>query len=80
MLINSHCHLDYFTDAERPEVLARAAAAGVDEMVTIGTTLAQSRTLPTLAGAQPNVSCLTSASTRTMRRKRRFLQPKPLPR
>jgi TatD DNase family protein len=57
MLIDSHCHLDYFTDAERPEVLARAAAAGVGEMVTIGTTLAQSRTLPTLAGAQPNVWC-----------------------
>ena len=43
MLIDSHCHLDYFTDAERPDVLARAAAAGVGEMVTIGTTLAQSR-------------------------------------
>ena len=39
MLIDSHCHLDYFTDAERPDVLARAAAAGVGEMVTIGTTL-----------------------------------------
>ena len=43
MLIDSHCHLDYFTEAELPDVLARAAAAGVGEMVTIGTTLAQSR-------------------------------------
>ena len=39
MLIDSHCHLDYFTPAELPAVLARAAAAGVGEMVTIGTTL-----------------------------------------
>ena len=29
MLIDSHCHLDYFTEAELPDVLARAAAAGV---------------------------------------------------
>ncbi|MCF3948831.1 TatD family hydrolase [Acidiphilium sp. AL] len=43
MLIDSHCHLDYFTEAERPEVIARAHAAGVAEMVTIGTTLSQSR-------------------------------------
>ena len=41
MLIDSHCHLDYFTPAELPGVLARAAAAGVGEMVTIGTRLAQ---------------------------------------
>ena len=29
MLVDSHCHLDYFTPMELPEVLARAAAAGV---------------------------------------------------
>jgi TatD DNase family protein len=57
MLIDSHCHLDYFTEAERPDVLARAAAAGVGEVVTIGTTLAQSRGLPSLAEAAPNVWC-----------------------
>src|SRR5690348_8365046 len=57
MLIDSHCHLDYYTDAERPDVLARAASAGVAEMVTIGTTLAQSQTLPVLAEAQPKVWC-----------------------
>jgi TatD DNase family protein len=57
MLIDSHCHLDYFTDTERPDVVARATAAGVGEMVTIGTTLAQSRTLPALAGAAPNIWC-----------------------
>jgi TatD DNase family protein len=57
MLIDSHCHLDYYTDAERPDVLARAAAAGVAGMVTIGTTLAQSRRLPAIAAAQPALWC-----------------------
>jgi TatD DNase family protein len=56
-LIDSHCHLDYFTEAERPGVVARAAAAGVVEMVTIGTTLAQSKGLPALAETQPNIWC-----------------------
>jgi TatD DNase family protein len=57
MLIDSHCHLDYYTEAERTDVLARAAAAGVAEMVTIGTTLSQSQTLPALVGTQPNIWC-----------------------
>jgi TatD DNase family protein len=57
MLIDSHCHLDYFTPAELPDVLARAAAAGVGEMVTIGTTLAQSDTLPALIAGHPNLWC-----------------------
>jgi len=57
MLIDSHCHLDYFTPMELPEVLARAAAAGVGEMVTIGTTLAQSQGLPALADAHDNLWC-----------------------
>ncbi len=57
MLIDSHCHLDYFTPMELPEVLARAAAAGVGEMVTIGTTLAQSQGLPALAEAHHNLWC-----------------------
>ena len=57
MLIDSHCHLDYFTDAERPDVLARAAAADVGGMVTIGTTLTQSRQLPVIAVVQPNIWC-----------------------
>ena len=56
MLIDSHCHLDYFT-AELDEVLARAAAAGVGELVTIGTTLEQSSAICTLADAHPNVWC-----------------------
>jgi len=57
MLIDSHCHLDYFAEAERPSVLARAATAGVDEMVTIGTTLSQAQRLQTMAAAQSNLWC-----------------------
>jgi len=57
MLIDSHCHLDYFTPMELPDVLARAAAAGVGELVTIGTSMAQSQGLPALAEAHENLWC-----------------------
>lgn len=57
MLIDSHCHLDYFTPAELPDLLARAAAAGVGQMVTIGTTLAQSERLPALIEGHDNLWC-----------------------
>jgi TatD DNase family protein len=57
MLIDSHCHLDYYTADELPDVLARAKAAGVGEMVTIGTTLAQSAGLPRLTEAHPDLWC-----------------------
>jgi TatD DNase family protein len=57
MLIDSHCHLDYFTPLELPEVLERARAAGVGELVTIGTTMAQSAKLPAITEAHPNVWC-----------------------
>lgn len=57
MLIDSHCHLDHYTPAELPDILARAAAAGVGEMVTIGTRLGQSEAIRALAEAHPNVWC-----------------------
>jgi TatD DNase family protein len=57
MLVDSHCHLDYFTPLELPDVLARAAAAGVGEMVTIGTSLAQSEGLPAMISEFPNLWC-----------------------
>lgn len=57
MLVDSHCHLDYYTPMELPAVLARAAQAGVGEMVTIGTTLAQSERLPAMTEAHPNLWC-----------------------
>ena len=57
MLVDSHCHLDYYTPMEFPEILSRAAAAGVNEMVTIGTTLAQSERLPPMTEAFANLWC-----------------------
>jgi TatD DNase family protein len=57
MLIDSHCHLDYYTDAERPDVIARAHAADVAELVTIGTTMDQSATLPAMAEAHAHLWC-----------------------
>ena len=55
MLIDSHCHLDYFSADELPGVLARAAAAGVGEMVTIGTRWQQSLDMRELAATHSNV-------------------------
>jgi TatD DNase family protein len=57
MLIDSHCHLDYFKDAEFPEVLARARAAGVAEMVSIGTSLEQSRRILAMVEDEPGLWC-----------------------
>jgi TatD DNase family protein len=55
ILIDSHCHLDYFGVDELPSVLARAGAAGVAEMVTIGTRLRQAPESQALAEANANV-------------------------
>ncbi|OYV85205.1 MAG: LuxR family transcriptional regulator, partial [Acidiphilium sp. 21-68-69] len=55
MLIDSHCHLDYFTEAERQAVIARAHAAGVERMVTIGTSMHQSETAIAIAESDPSV-------------------------
>ncbi|HET9019559.1 MAG TPA: TatD family hydrolase, partial [Acetobacteraceae bacterium] len=57
MLIDSHCHLDYFRPDEHAGILARAAAAGVGGMCTIGTRMAQSAEIIRLAEAHPNVWC-----------------------
>jgi TatD DNase family protein len=53
MLIDSHCHLDTFDDAEIPEVIARAREAGVERMITIGVTTEQSAALGSLAERFP---------------------------
>ncbi len=55
MLVDSHCHLDYFTGSELPAILDRAEAAGVHEVVTIGTTMAQAPTAIALAATHGNV-------------------------
>ena len=57
MLIDSHCHLDYYTTAERPDVLARAKAAGVGGMVTIGTRLSRAAEQVALTTAVPGLWC-----------------------
>lgn len=57
MLIDSHCHLDYFTAEERPALLARAQAAGVGGMVTIGTRLSRASEQLGLIEAVPGLWC-----------------------
>ena len=64
MLIDSHCHLDYFQGEDLNGVLARAAAAGVGEMVTIGTRLSRSDEMRAIADAHPNVWCTVRTAGR----------------
>ncbi len=56
-LIDTHCHLDAAQFADEPvaDLLARAAAAGVGRMVTIGTNLITSRAAVALADAHAPV-------------------------
>jgi TatD DNase family protein len=58
MLVDHHCHLDFpqFA-AERDEVVARAAAAGVGVLVSISTRIRQLPDLLALAERYPNVFC-----------------------
>src|SRR5690606_28727939 len=58
MLVDHHCHLDFpqFA-AERDEVVARAARAGVGVIVTISTRIRQLPDLLAMAEAYPNVFC-----------------------
>ncbi len=57
MLIDSHCHLDYFALDDLPCLLARAQAAGVEQMITIGTSLAKAEQQFALAERWPQVWC-----------------------
>ncbi len=55
-LIDSHAHLDFDRfDADREAVLARAAEAGVERIITIGTDLASSRRALALAHAHEHI-------------------------
>src|SRR4029077_9494310 len=56
MLVDTHAHLDYpdFA-ADFDEVLARATAAGVTRILTIGTSVASSRRAVELAETHSNV-------------------------
>jgi len=57
MLIDSHCHLDFFQPEERAALLARAAVAGVGEVVSIGTRLSRCDEVFAIAEADPRVWC-----------------------
>lgn len=58
MLIDTHCHLDFADfDAERDELVARAAEAGVAQMVTISTRVRRLDALLALTERYPGVFC-----------------------
>lgn len=58
MLVDSHCHLDFPGLAEeRTAVLARARAAGVGLMQTIGTRLSRFDAVRAIVEAEPDVVC-----------------------
>lgn len=57
MLVDTHCHLaDPAYDADRPEVLARAWAAGVGRVVVIGESAAAAERAFDLAAAEPRLA------------------------
>jgi TatD DNase family protein len=57
MLVDSHCHLDFADEAERPAIVARAKQAGVKTLVTICTKLDEFPTVRAIAEADPDVWC-----------------------
>ena len=58
MLVDSHCHLDYAeTAADRAAIVARAHAAGVGAMLTIGTRLDEFAQVRAVAEAEPDIWC-----------------------
>ena len=55
MLVDSHCHLDYFVEDEIEQVVARAREAGVTRLVTIGTRMSQAAAVKALTERFPDV-------------------------
>ncbi|MBO1075291.1 TatD family hydrolase [Roseomonas marmotae] len=55
MLVDSHCHLDYYSEDEIGEILSRAEEAGVGQMVSIGVRMSQASTVKALAERFPQV-------------------------
>ncbi len=56
MLVDTHCHLDYFNQpGEEAQVVERARLAGVKTLVTIGVTLKQSQQAIDIAEKYDNV-------------------------
>jgi TatD DNase family protein len=56
-IIETHCHLDYLTDDELPETLARARAVGVTDIVTIAVSPDNLATVRAISGAHAGVWC-----------------------
>ena len=58
MLIDTHCHLDFPDFAvERDDIVARAHAAGVKQMITISTRVKKFPDILAIAEAYPSVFC-----------------------
>jgi TatD DNase family protein len=58
MLIDTHCHLDFPDfEAERDDIIARAHAAGVAQMITISTRVRRLPALLAIAERYPSVYC-----------------------
>jgi TatD DNase family protein len=57
MLVDSHCHLDFAPEAERPEIIARAKRAGVKTLVTICTKIEEFPTVRQIAESDRDVWC-----------------------
>ena len=58
MLVDTHCHLDFADfEAERDEIVARAHAAGVAQMVTISTRVRKLDGLLAITEKYPSVFC-----------------------
>ncbi|MGB3814057.1 MAG: TatD family hydrolase [Shinella sp.] len=58
MLIDTHCHLDFPDfEAERDDIVARAHAAGVSQMITISTRVRKFPTILAIAEKYPSVFC-----------------------
>ena len=63
-MIDSHCHLTYEPLAKQlGDVLARAAAAGVHRMITIGTDLADAQRAVELCREHENIRCAIGIHT-----------------
>jgi TatD DNase family protein len=57
MLVDSHCHLDYASAEERPEIIARARRVGVGALLTISTKLSEFAAVRSIAESDRDVWC-----------------------
>ncbi|MBV8790931.1 MAG: TatD family hydrolase [Pseudolabrys sp.] len=56
MLVDSHCHLDYFTN-DLDDIVGRARSAGIGRMVTISTRIKRHAQVIAIAEQFPDVFC-----------------------